>query len=536
MNHRSGSRPSKNNGTNGGDENDIFEEHAVPVELRLLHRSLCCQMCGGLFDKAVVIQDCGHTFCSVCIRSFFQSTLTGVHRQRKKQCPSCRHEIIDDDDVDKALTINRTVQEAVRCFKDLLLKMHHESKNHHHQGQQQSLSGDMGESAVALTSTTSSTRGGVSLQTAGADSNEQSLPASSRDDPAVNDVATEVEANDRPIDTKLPRMNFSTMKRKQLLELCLKRGLPTNGTEEELKELHRRFVVKHNAELDNTNGPRTPSEVVAELMREVRAQRAEQLRASFKSKQHSVLLKVLHASGGVSSGNAKFDELLEGNFKAMIAQARARKEKGTKQKASKDSGLVMEDGGKSVGVVANLHQQNDGLASSLTEDQFTAQTADWKRHAATNGNDKENDSLGSGSSRSSSLVENSKGSPASASVHDVAAAALNVSIPVTAGGRKSVHAKKNSITTPSKAPPSRPTGQGDRKRRSPSSSFLSLSSRKRQLPPIDVDNADATTPTEAATAAAVHRSLRNRNWACTVCTFNNLSMDTRCAMCRAPKG
>lgn len=517
---------------NGGRkvDDEIFEEYAIPRELRALHRSLRCQMCGGLFDKAVTIQDCGHTFCSVCIRSFFQSTLTGVHRQ-VKQCPSCRHEIVGD--VDRALTLNRTVQEAVTCFKNLLVTMHES-------GQSTLLVGG-GDGA-----STSSRGRSSSRETGGGTGNEKSSASSrqikghaDRDDTA--DGAIEIGAADTRIDTKLPRLNFSTMKKKQLLDLCRKRGLPSNGTEEELKELHRRYVVKHNAELDNTNGPRTPAEVVTELMNEVRAQKEEQMRATFNgSKQHAQLIKTLHASGGVSSGNAKFDEALQGNFKTLIKQARERKEKDKKKTADERSPDEKDgngsDGGTFEFVGVEDTQRHPGFASStpdVPEKDFEA-----NGNATTNNNDKENDSLSSGSYGSTSVVANMIPS-SNSSASQVVQTSLDVSISVATKHHATV-ATHHSNTTSNAALPWATSSRGtvepnrDRKRPSPTSLTSSSSSlpwgRKVQRP-IDVDNADAP-----GSQSNLHRSLRNRKWACQSCTYENLSMDTKCAICNTPKG
>lgn len=42
---------------------------------------LCCAICIEVFKPPVLILDCGHNFCSECIRSAFQCS---------RECPECR--------------------------------------------------------------------------------------------------------------------------------------------------------------------------------------------------------------------------------------------------------------------------------------------------------------------------------------------------------------------------------------------------------------------------------------------------------------
>ena len=86
-----------------GDEENLFLESNIPKEFEDLDQTFRCQICASLFDKAVAIRECGHTFCSVCIRNYWVTTRTGVHRQ-KTACPTCRTPV-NVMDVEKALAI-----------------------------------------------------------------------------------------------------------------------------------------------------------------------------------------------------------------------------------------------------------------------------------------------------------------------------------------------------------------------------------------------------------------------------------------------
>ena len=90
----------------------IFNEENIPEELQEIDQTFRCSICGNLFDKAVSIKDCGHTYCSVCIRSHWKAVMHGIHRQ-PKSCPICRTILVNQHDINSALVMNRSVQESV---------------------------------------------------------------------------------------------------------------------------------------------------------------------------------------------------------------------------------------------------------------------------------------------------------------------------------------------------------------------------------------------------------------------------------------
>tara|TARA_B110001450_G_C17528059_1_gene443455 strand:- start:300 stop:800 length:501 start_codon:yes stop_codon:yes gene_type:complete len=99
----------------------IFNEENIPEELQEIDQTFRCSICGSLFDKAVSIKDCGHTYCSVCIRSHWKAVMHGIHRQ-PKSCPICRTILVNQHDINSALVINRSVQESVKVFREMLQK------------------------------------------------------------------------------------------------------------------------------------------------------------------------------------------------------------------------------------------------------------------------------------------------------------------------------------------------------------------------------------------------------------------------------
>eukprot|EP00536_Pseudo-nitzschia_multiseries_P015859 jgi/Psemu1/219332/e_gw1.964.7.1 len=51
------------------------EDVVVPKDLE-------CLICGDLFENAVSVEACGHTFCSVCFRIHYREA-------KEKRCPLC---------------------------------------------------------------------------------------------------------------------------------------------------------------------------------------------------------------------------------------------------------------------------------------------------------------------------------------------------------------------------------------------------------------------------------------------------------------
>ncbi len=93
----------------------IIDEE-IPSDLAALDESLRCTLCGDHFHAAVTIADpeCGHSFCSECIRNTFCAQMKSTKRERK--CPACRCLVVKES----ILVPNRAIQEAVVAFQTTL--------------------------------------------------------------------------------------------------------------------------------------------------------------------------------------------------------------------------------------------------------------------------------------------------------------------------------------------------------------------------------------------------------------------------------
>ena len=252
-------------------------------------KALECSICGGLFDKAVSLKACGHTYCSLCIRSHWLTTSRpGIHRQSKKECPLCRTST--GSDVNNALVINHTIQRAVNAFKPA------------------------------------------------------QLPPSK-----TGSYGNESPINKRMQSRNYSGMKRNG--KKELQRICKEYNLATSGNEQELVDRLRCFECMWNAELDTIDTPVRPSELVAKFKEKESMLRKEKsldiMTGRINHQKHMKKLKssLLNddnkrndkAVSETSSGNEIFDAKFKSNFAELISQGRRRMKKESYWSSSRNS-------------------------------------------------------------------------------------------------------------------------------------------------------------------------------------------------------
>mmetsp|Transcript_6544 Transcript_6544/g.13902 ORF Transcript_6544/g.13902 Transcript_6544/m.13902 type:complete len:458 (-) Transcript_6544:540-1913(-) len=293
------------------DEEYIFHESKIPKVFEDLDQSFRCRICSNLFNKAVTIKACGHNFCSVCIRSYWVAVRRGAHRQ-ERACPLCRT-IVNAMDVDKALVMNRSIQDSVKSFKQILLN-HHRSSKHEIEDSPPPRSGR---------------RRRIKLRKASAnlDYKEDSLGDKRNN---IDKICGNEDLQEPPIQRKMQSRNYGRMKKTELQRLCKEYNIPTSGNEQELMDRMRKFQSMWNAEVDSIE-PKTPSDLAAELKKELQAQRDERKRALITGAAGD--MKYMEKfnenikSGNITSGNADFDKKIKANFDSLVNQLQKRKQK-----------------------------------------------------------------------------------------------------------------------------------------------------------------------------------------------------------------
>lgn len=79
-------------------------------KINALEDSMMCPICQGHYNNPQLL-NCGHTFCSICIRKHFDKTL---NRTSSDVCPSCREKADSAD-----LKVNRAMASTVSLFTKL---------------------------------------------------------------------------------------------------------------------------------------------------------------------------------------------------------------------------------------------------------------------------------------------------------------------------------------------------------------------------------------------------------------------------------
>lgn len=309
-------------------EENIFLEGNIPKDFEGLDQTFRCPICASLFDKAVMIKECGHSFCSVCIRNYWVATRSGIHRQ-EKACPICRT-AINVMDVEKALVMNRSIQEGVKAFKQMLIN-HYRSSTCPDEESPPTRSSRRGNSRRKSSATTSYDRSRRGDET-----------SASSNDGASGD-------EEEPVKRKMESRNYARMKKKDLQRLCREFKIPSSGSEQELIDRVRNYQNMWNAEVLHSISPKRPSDIAAKLKKEEQAQRDEEklaeINGASNSKECMRKLNATISSGNqkVTSGNAIFDRELKSNFEAMTAQLRLR----MKKKIADGSVVAAYDGSES---------------------------------------------------------------------------------------------------------------------------------------------------------------------------------------------
>eukprot|EP00537_Pseudo-nitzschia_pungens_P019730 CAMPEP_0172405254 /NCGR_PEP_ID=MMETSP1061-20121228/66506_1 /TAXON_ID=37318 /ORGANISM="Pseudo-nitzschia pungens, Strain cf. pungens" /LENGTH=506 /DNA_ID=CAMNT_0013140423 /DNA_START=70 /DNA_END=1590 /DNA_ORIENTATION=+ len=244
-------------------------------------KDLECLICGDLYENAVSVEACGHTFCSVCFRIHYREA-------REKRCPLCKISVTND--IRRVLVMNRAMQIKVNEF------------NHNH-------------SLVTQSSRFRSAGFGV-------------LEAPIRERMQSRNYSMLLKSG-----------------KKELQRICKEYKLPSSGSGQDLVGRLRYFQCMWDAELDTIDTPLTPSELAAKFKRKERLQREEKSRGmitgSINDMKH---MKKLTASllddnarnkvrndkkvCVTSSGNVMFDIKFRENFATLIAQGRKHMKKG----------------------------------------------------------------------------------------------------------------------------------------------------------------------------------------------------------------
>jgi ribosomal protein L34E len=308
------------NGGNDLDDENVWVEGALRNDplgklLKSFDYSLRCQICKDLCCMPVLVQPCGHGFCSECVRNAFQTGLTGM--MRKATCPTCRVKVNHmGQDWENALVPNHALELAIESFKALRGGLKDRLRK------SQNLSGEsQAESATSIT------QDDAGMAAAGGDADDREEGAGQATENETEQLAT----GDGPVasvERREPkrRVSYHALKKKQLQALCAEEGLHTHGTEEELIVRHRQFVTLYNATTKSLR-PMSGTECAKEInQREAAMAQSVTLQSRMDSTTLQQYVASLNDGKDVKAGSSvsQFSATMNAKFAKLIAQGKTR--------------------------------------------------------------------------------------------------------------------------------------------------------------------------------------------------------------------
>ncbi|KAL7487592.1 hypothetical protein ACHAW6_013174 [Cyclotella cf. meneghiniana] len=268
-----------------------------------LDASFRCSICGEIYVAPVAVLPCLHTFCSECVRRHCKWGMGGMKRECR--CPECNQLIgtrKGQNDYENAILPNHHFENQLDIYKQMregLLssfvrldvlekeKMGKESSEpsngqiHEHCGEDNSESKrkyDIKEKRERAPKRACRNIAKTITYAHSSDSDND-------DDSDYESFRTHSHSSKKPKPKiTLQRktvVSYHGMKRKKLAELCNKEGLPSHGTDEELKRRHSDYITLYNSECDSDH-PRS----VAELLKEINKRETERKREATRAIQN----------------------------------------------------------------------------------------------------------------------------------------------------------------------------------------------------------------------------------------------------------
>ena len=302
--------------------------------LKEMDEQLRCGICHE-FMKVPSALPCKHTFCNCCIQQYGKDSIKSM--RRKMNCPTCRADI-PGTDITKSLIVINALESFIDSYKVVRPLL------------QQALRPGTATEAAPETNAEGDDNGLVALNDSHVNSRRRKRSRrnyAENDEDEDDNQETESE-EDECVEVvsmkKRRKMSYHGKKKKQLKDMCKEEGLPTDGTEEELRARHEAFITLYNTECDSIH-PRSPAKIVKEIVSEERKRKAEARNSRKDSKIMDQLKKNREqlgnspsGEGGMAySGNAEFDSKMKSNFAKMAAELKARKAKQSAPKPPTDS-------------------------------------------------------------------------------------------------------------------------------------------------------------------------------------------------------
>ena len=240
---------------------DQKKEDPLLQHLTSLDESMRCPICRLVFTIPVMIPSCKHCFCSECIRKSLKAGLRGM--KRKSECPVCRQSTDE-----RELVSNYSLGEISKKWNDTRSHLYttlatfytnnNSSPNNVHNKNSSSVSKQDDSSTETDEDDTKDEDFTISKITT---SKKRKRGTSTMEKSFRTSTTSTTSHRLRP----KPTAHYHGMKKKALQDLLKKDGLPTHGTDVEMKERHQEFLLLYNAECD-AQYPRSNEEILQTLL------------------------------------------------------------------------------------------------------------------------------------------------------------------------------------------------------------------------------------------------------------------------------
>lgn len=271
--------------------------------LKQQDQSYRCSICSELYTTPVAVMPCLHIFCSECIRKHCKFSMGNMKRECR--CPECNQFVsfhhLNFHHIHIYLVLSQPwccpdqIGNASQNYENKIIPFHlFASQVDNYKQMREGLRNALARLDVLekerATQDTALT-GGHAATTAVKRKSEETVETRSStrarrnaskktkyaDDSSDsdNDNDSDFEVVEPPVENKQqsrPKVtlqrktvaSYHGLKRKKLVELCSKEGLPIDGSDEELKKRHSEFITLYNSECD-AEYPRSVSELIKEI-------------------------------------------------------------------------------------------------------------------------------------------------------------------------------------------------------------------------------------------------------------------------------
>ncbi|KAF5386563.1 hypothetical protein D9615_001906 [Tricholomella constricta] len=351
-----------------------FPPLTIAPGLRTLDGSLRCNICGELFDAPVTL-NCGHCFCSFCVRSSLAE---------KQECPACRKTAIEGH-----LRPNPVMEEVVSAWKlsrPYILNLSKADSEQQQRdatpvatpkakkrkimaetGTRSGASTSSGVSAPRSPSKSKRTRQGSevffnTIPTSDADEDEMPEPSNASANPRPDDLVKcpmctrrvkyksinqhmDQGCKDPPLESTrstmsdwkklmagpnkgkqkdtsddednfpLPKASYATLKDRKLKEMLTEHGLPISGDRNQWIHRHQRWVMIYNANLDRSSRNRKTKQELRKELKKWEDEKAKKRRTTVED-------------------NAAHEKRHKNEFAQLVDAARPRGDKGAPKAAA----------------------------------------------------------------------------------------------------------------------------------------------------------------------------------------------------------